>query len=110
MWILPLNFISPKYVRFVRTFFNPFTESEKFFARELREYFLARNVLKREWTRTASSFGVRFPFITSYPSGGLVWSLPIVAIFSIPIFCLSPIFCPYFLKLSNVFQSIFSAM
>ena len=40
-------------------------ESEKFFAREFREYFRARKVLKREWTRTASSFGVRFPFVTS---------------------------------------------
>ena len=65
MWILPSNFISPKYVLFDRTFFRPLTESEKFFAREFREYFLARNVLNREWTRAASSFGVRFPFVIS---------------------------------------------
>ena len=65
LWILPSNFISPRYVRFVRIFLRPLIESEKFLDREFREYFLARNVLNSEWTRTASSFGIRLPFWTS---------------------------------------------
>jgi len=52
-------------VRFVRTFFRPLIDRAKFFDREFREYFRARNVWNREWTLIASSFGIRFPFWTS---------------------------------------------
>ena len=82
------------------------TERAKFFASEFREYFLFRNVRNREWTLTASSFGIRFPFWTSYPSGGRVWSFPIVAIFCIPCFW----FDVFLRNVSIVFQSIFSWM
>jgi len=41
-------FISPRYVLFVKTFFNPFIERPKFFDKEFNEYFLFKKVLKRE--------------------------------------------------------------
>jgi len=65
LWIWLSNFISPRYVRLVRIFLRPLIERVKFLAREFREYFLARNVLKREWTLEASSFGNRLPFLAS---------------------------------------------